>query len=515
MSIAVYSSTDPKIIRNKDLLIVPVIKSNGQAVPVQGIEQLAESTRELIAQGIRNHGDTVDARYRNKFTGKADELLTVYRPLKIGFDNQPVKTILVGLGEPNNVELSTVRKVVTKALKNEMDDRTKNISLLFPNGTNLEQTEIAQAISETAIYETFVFDEYKSDRGDRKATTLDIYNPDPAMQRSVERGVALGRTTSEAQELARYIASKPASDMTPKDIADIALKISGENRLKIEILTKRQCEKLGMGSFLAVSKGSDQAPRFIVLKYTPEGPARKHIAIVGKGVTFDSGGLSLKPSDSMLDMKCDKSGAGAVLGVMSVIEKLRNLSALQPDVQITMIAPCTENMTGGSAYKLGDVVRAMNGKTIEIHNTDAEGRLILADGIAYAVREGAHEIVDLATLTGACVVALGDDKAGVMSNDQGLANRIVTAGTEVGETMWQLPVSDRDRDAIKSDVADMKNVGTKGQAGAQSGYVLLERFAGDKPLGHIDIAGPAWPKGDKWPTGFGARTVINLLTKHT
>ncbi|MBI3590491.1 MAG: leucyl aminopeptidase [Candidatus Melainabacteria bacterium] len=447
-----------------------------------------------------------------KFTGELGKTLII----RTGCDySTATKIILIGAGEKERLNLNRIRKIASIAVSTAEKERLDNVSMLLPDKDYI-LLKTAKAITESAYFTAYKFDKYKSSEDDYSGLqNLQIISPsDEARlvnfyQGICSQGIHLGTITANAQTLARNIASEPAKYMTPEILAQVAQQVARDNNLKIKILTKKDCKRLGMGSFLAVSEGSDKPPRFIVITYTPQAKPKKHIAIVGKGVTFDSGGLSIKPSDGMATMKCDKSGAAAVIGVMSTMKKFH------PDSKITMIAPAVENMTGGGAMKLGDIVTAMNGKTIEILNTDAEGRLILADAIAYAVREGADEIIDIATLTGACKVALGDDIAGVMTNSDPFAQKVITAGNEAGEDMWQLPIRDSNRDSIKSNVADMKNIGDKGLAGAQTGFVFLERFTNDKPLVHLDIAGPAWPNGAKWPTGFGTRALINYLLNHS
>jgi leucyl aminopeptidase len=290
----------------------------------------------------------------------------------------------------------------------------------------------------------------------------------------------------------------------------VATEIAREQRLGVEVLDRAECRKLGMGAFLGVAAGSEQAPKFIHLTYTPTGRRRKRVAVIGKGITFDSGGLDLKPADGMLRMKNDMSGAAAVLGIM------RALPRLKPPVEVHGLIAATENMPSGSAVRPGDVLRAMNGTTIEIGNTDAEGRLTLADAMSYAVaRVEPDEMIDMATLTGACVVALGPLCSGLFANDQALADRLLAAAETAGERLWQLPLIDEYRDGLKSDVADINNVGPRG-GGAITAGLFLKEFAGKTPWVHLDIAGPAFTEKDlplapKGATGFAVRTVLTYL----
>jgi leucyl aminopeptidase len=303
----------------------------------------------------------------------------------------------------------------------------------------------------------------------------------------------------------------PANDMHPSYLAKLAVDIAKEARLEVKVYDRAACNKMGMGAFLGVAAGSAQPPKFIHLTYKPARRAHKRVAVIGKGITFDSGGLDLKSAEGMLHMKDDMSGAAAVLGIM------RALPALAPMVEVHGLIAATENMPSGSATRPGDVLRAMNGTTIEVGNTDAEGRLTLADAICYAFdRAHADETIDMATLTGACVVALGPLCSGLFSNDQALADRLLAAAEAAGERVWQMPLIDEYRDNLKSDVADFNNVGPRG-GGAITAGLFLKEFAGDRPWAHLDIAGPAFvdkdmPLGPKGATGAAVRTLLAYLT---
>jgi leucyl aminopeptidase len=303
--------------------------------------------------------------------------------------------------------------------------------------------------------------------------------------------------------------------MNPTDMADKAREIANEFGLNIDVLDEARMEQEGMGSLLSVTRGSDAPAKLIVLSYVPKGENAKDgenlLAFVGKGVTFDTGGISIKPSENMEMMKYDMTGAATVLGTM------RAIAQLKPSMPILGIAPCTENMPSGKATKPGDVVRAMNGKTIEVINTDAEGRLILADAICYAKKLGAKRIIDMATLTGAVSIALGDVNAAVIGTDQDLINEIIAAGKEVGEKFWQLPLDKEYSKQIKSDIADIKNVGGR-KAGTITAAAFLKEFAEDVSWAHLDIAGTAWadeakPYRSKGPTGVALRTSLNIVAR--
>ena len=428
------------------------------------------------------------------------------------------KVILVGLGKKKDFDLNSVRKASSAGIRCARREKTKTVCTILHGGGDrkIDLKDAAQAISEVSQLATYSYDKWKSkDKKEPKIEiqTLIIAETDRSKLKDIEAGIKRGNVVAKAQSLARDMVNESPYTFTPTKLANIARKVAKENKLKIKVLDREACRKLGMGAFLAVAQGSEEPPKFIEIKYTPKGRAKKHIAIVGKGITFDSGGLSLKPSESMITMKDDMSGAATVIGTMSTMKEL------QPQVAITMIVAATENMPSGKAYRPGDVIRSMSGKTIEVLNTDAEGRVTLADAVSYVVRQKPDEIIDLATLTGACVVALGDTANGVMTNNQKLADKIIKAGNETGERMWQLPLYDEDREKIKSDIADMINTGSKGKSGAQNGAVFIEKYVNDIPWVHIDIAGPSWidkenEYGPKGPTGVGVRTLINYLMNY-
>ena len=500
-----------------DLLIANLFK--GVKNPTGGTATIDSALDGLIKKVIKEEN----------FEGKVGSTLTIRTNGAI-----PAKKVtIVGLGEKEKFDLDAVRKASASAIRTAKKENAKTVcTLLHGAGLGKSETQdIAQAITEVSKLALYEFDKYKSK--DKKEPTKDVQTliiaeTDKTKLKEIEAGIKNGTLFAKAQNIARDLVTEPAITATPTYLAKYAKKLGKENKLPTKIFDKKDCEKMGMGAFLAVNQGSKQPPKFIVMKYVPKGKPRKHIAIVGKGICFDSGGLSLKPANSMETMKDDKSGAAAVLGVMSVIKELK------PDVAVTMIIAATDNMPGGNAYKPGDIVRAMNGQTIEVLNTDAEGRVTLADADSYAImKEDVDELIDLATLTGACVVALGDTASGVMTDQkntahQKLADKIIKSGNEVGERMWQLPIYDDDRKKIESDVADMINTGSKGKSGAQNGFVFIEKHvivACKKakkeviPYVHIDIAGPSWIDsqnefGPKGPTGVGARTVLNYLMNH-
>jgi leucyl aminopeptidase len=380
------------------------------------------------------------------------------------------------------------------------------------------QERAGQFLAEGAVLGGYQFDKYLT--GERKKPVsveevrllLPAEGAEPGRSEAVRHGAQRGEVVAAGVMLARDLVNEPAAEMTPRKMAEVAQRLSREHHLEAKIMGPKECEKLGMGMFLGVAQGSDEEPRFIHLTYRPRGknPPKKRVVLVGKGVTFDSGGLSLKTPQGMLDMKIDMAGSAAVMAAITV------LSDLGCPHEVHALCACTENMPSGRAYKLGDVLRSLNGKTVEINNTDAEGRLTLGDALSYATREiKPDEIFDFATLTGACMIALGPFTAGVMGNDLSLLERWLSAARLSGEDMWHLPLPERLKDMLKSDVADMKNTGDR-YGGALTAGLFLKEFVGETPWVHVDIAGPAatdkeWGHQGKGATGFAVATMVEYL----
>lgn len=420
------------------------------------------------------------------------------------------RVIIVGLLEDKDAEL---RKAYAALIRSAKSAKSQSLAVFYPENPSL--------MAESGVLINYEFTRYKSKKEDKqkkekKLSELKIYLPE--LKTGIKKAVKQAKIIAEATCLARDLVWEPACSVTPSFLANQAKKIKAKN-IKVTVKEVADCKKLGMGAFLAVAQGADEPAKFIEITYKPAtGKIKKHIALIGKGVTFDSGGLSLKPSKAMEMMKEDMSGSAAIIGIMNAI------SRIQPSgLQITAIIAATENMPSGKAYKPGDVIKAMNGKTIEVNNTDAEGRLTLADAVAYASLQYPDEIIDFATLTGACMVALGNICAGLMGNDQDLINRIQKSSETVGEKIWQLPLYDEYKKKLKSTIADLINAGSGGQAGAQNGALFIGEFVGkqknsDKeiPWAHIDIAGPCWYDQDmdwspKGASGIPVRTILNYL----
>jgi leucyl aminopeptidase len=383
-------------------------------------------------------------------------------------------------------------------------NETRNSSA--PDGTAIAEL---QSLAEGALLGSYRFDKYLS--GDKRpaappASAVIFSRASDAA--AANRAVSQAQETARAVAMARDLVNEPAGFLTPSRLADTARALAGADGLELIVLGPTECRQRGMGLFLAVSQGSDEEPRFIHLAWKPAG-ARKRVVLVGKGVTFDSGGLSLKTNEGMLDMKVDMAGAAAVISAMSAIarEKL--------PVEVHALAACTENMPSGRSYKLGDVLRSMAGKTVEINNTDAEGRLTLADALTYGLALKPDMVFDFATLTGACVVALGPHTAGVMSNNDALSAQWLGAARAAGEEMWPLPLPSRLTDQLKSEIADMKNTGERWGGALTAGHFLKE-FVGETPWVHVDIAGPASTDKEfghigKGATGFGVASILRFI----
>ncbi len=428
------------------------------------------------------------------------------------------RIILIGMGKKadDKAEPAVINKQVREAsahlIRTAKGLKSKRIFV----ETELDNIDL---LVEAAILVDYDFSKYKT-TDDKKTKIEEVYIQTSELSAATKKQIKIVESIATATCLARDLVWEPASEATPSYLAEAAKKIKAEN-IKVTVKGRAECEKLGMGAFLAVARGSIQEPQFIEITYKPTTKVKKHLALIGKGVTFDSGGLSLKPAKSMEMMKEDMSGAAAIIGIMTAIAEI------QPtNVQITAIIAATENMPSGDAYKPGDVITAMNGKTIEVNNTDAEGRLTLADAVTYASGKNPDEIIDFATLTGACMVALGNICAGLMGNDQALIDRIKVSADASGELMWQLPLYEEYKKKLKSPIADLINAGSGGQAGAQNGALFIQEFVGkqkdsDKaiPWTHIDIAGPCWlEKENEWSnkgaSGIPVRTILDYILRN-
>lgn len=484
---------------------------------------------ELIAIGVYEKD-----RWENAFVERVNDLLggKFKKTAKArGFNGEVGKSLLfaapkhlpaeyiliVGLGSFDKLENDRVREAAGVAATTAKSLGLTSIAIeLFGEDEGIETFNArvnGQAIATAVLLANYEFTTYKkSELKPLKSCT--IVAEDGRDANHANRGVEIAKTVADGVTVARDLVNTPAKDMTPTRLAEVAQNIAGMagRSIKVKVLDREQCEKKKMGAYLAVAQGAEQPPKFIHLTYKPEKKAKKKIALVGKGVTFDSGGLSLKPSDSMMTMKCDMAGAATVLGVFATLARLK------PKAEVHGIIAATENMPSGSAIRPGDVVKASNGKSIEILNTDAEGRLTLADGLHYACKLEPDYVIDMATLTGACVVALGEEIAGVMSTDSKLSNQILEASAASGEKMWELPLESRYRQLLKSDIADLRNIARSRYGGSLTAGLFLSEFvAPEVKWAHLDIAGPAFAERplssylQKGGSGFGVRTMLELI----
>lgn len=438
-----------------------------------------------------------------EFTGKQNQLALLHVS-----NINVARLLLVGAGKQSETTPEKIRQAGGKAISYSRDLGAADIAVstrLFSLMTNL--SAIRKPVFyflEGGLLSLYKFEKYKKNEGNnKKIKSVSVLGSD--------RDLPLKwlQTTVSAANFAKDLINTPANDMTPSILAKIAGSLSGK-KLKVRILERKDIEKEGMGSFLSVAKGSDEPPKLIVLEY--KGGKGAPVALIGKSITFDSGGISIKPADGMEKMKYDMAGGAAVLGVMKAVAEL------ELRLNVVAVLPATENLPGGSATRPGDVVTSLTGKTIEIINTDAEGRLVLADAIGYALKHfKPNMVIDVATLTGACSVALGNEAIAMMGNDTGLMDKLKSASDETYERAWQMPLYDEYREYLKSDIADIKNVGGRNGSLVTAAYFIKE-FAGDTPWAHLDIAGTAWTDKDKpytpkGATGIGVRLILDFLTR--
>lgn len=427
---------------------------------------------------------------KDNFEGKFGQTYLIHTLGQIPAD----KVLIIGFGKKEEFDHNKMREAVAKAVKKLQQIKAKKAIFDFDINADYGKSAVIGA-----MIADYAYDKYKSE----KTHHLDEITFANFSQETVEEGIIFG----EAMNFTRDLANTPAQIATPQKLAQIASKLEG---IETKVFNKEEIARMGMGAYLAVGQGSVNPPEFIHMKYTGKN-VKKKIALIGKGICFDSGGLDIKPASSMLTMKDDMSGASCILGVMKALAKL------QPDIEVHGLIAACENMPSGSSYKPGDILTAKNGKTIEVDNTDAEGRLTLADALCYACELNVDEVIDIATLTGACVVALGSHISGIMGNDDELIERLIETGKEAGEKLWKLPMDREYFDSLKSDIADMKNTGTR-MGGASIAGVFLQEFVKDTKWAHIDIAGTAYiEKPQKefiaGSTGAGVRTLLNYITK--
>lgn len=443
-----------------------------------------------------------------EFQGQPGELITIHTMGKLAAK----RIVVVGLGMQEKLSLQVLQRASAIAARHLQSTGAQQIVFALEwEGTSIDLAQGVQAEVEGALLGLYTFRKYQSahlngnGQGVKQVRLFVNEANDTAIEAAVHRGVVL----AEATNFARDLVNEPPNVLTPTELANRACAMAKQFGLEYEVLDRPEMEKLGMGGLLGVSQGSEEPPKFIILRYRgAPNSADKGMALVGKGITFDSGGLDLKTADGMRNMKTDMAGAAAVIGGMQAI------AALKPAINVTALVPTTENMPSGSSYRPGDILRLMNGKTIEIVNTDAEGRLVLADALSYAAKEGLSPMIDVATLTGGIGVALGPIMSGLFCNDEELCDEILAAAKAAGEKFWPMPLDEEYSELIASDIADIKQTGGR-LASPINAAKILEHFVGDAKWAHLDIAGTAYidskkPYQEKGATGFAVRTLAEL-----
>jgi leucyl aminopeptidase len=454
-----------------------------------------DNTVQAVAADLLSSGE---------LTGKPFEVNLLHKPAGL----KAKRLLLIGGGAAKKFASYDLRRVAGAAARTLKSRGLRSFAFIAP--PDIPAAEAVTAIVEGALVGNFDSDYYRSDRKDQKIDAITILagaNEDAA---ALEKSANEARIIGESQNFTRDLVNEPSNRMTPTILGERAKKMSQETGLKCEVYGADKIKELKMGAFWSVAQGSDEPPALIVMTYEPAGaPAKPVLGLVGKGITFDTGGISIKPADGMEKMKYDMAGGATMIGAM------RAIAMLKPKVKVIGIVCATENMPSGHAQKPGDVQIAMSGKSIEIINTDAEGRLVLADGLYYARQLGCTHLVDAATLTGAVVVALGQANAGIWANDDAIYERFHKANEEAGEKMWRLPLDDEYKEQIRSSIADIMNTGGR-WGGAINAAMFLKEFAEDTPWIHLDIAGTAWmdeqkPWISKGPSGIALRSLVEFV----
>ncbi len=479
----------------------PQLEWAGDALTIGLFEDAIELTGDMAKLDEMLAGTLSELIAETEFKGKANSSAST----RVGGTSPIRKIIIVGLGKSEELKLDTLRQAAATSGRLAKKERCKTLGISLPMCQDADSTAIA--ITEGIELVLHQDNRFKSEL---ENPGQDVETVDLIGLAGSDEAIARARQICSGVILARELVAAPANSCTPITMAETAEALAKEFGLTLEILEKEDCEKLGMGAFLGVAQASDLPPKFIHITYTPEGTPRRKLAIVGKGLTFDSGGLNLKVGASSIElMKFDMGGAGTTFGAVKAIAQLK------PDVEVHFISAVTENMVSGHAMHPGDFLTASNGKIIEVNNTDAEGRLTLADALVFAEKLGVDAIVDLATLTGACVVALGNDIAGLWSPNDDLAAEVTAAAEKAGEKVWRMPLEEKYFEGLKAIHADMKNTGPR-PGGAITAALFLKQFIKDTPWAHIDIAGPAWGDAENGynnpgATGYGVRTLVNWV----
>jgi leucyl aminopeptidase len=470
-------------------------------------EGLAKPDAALLDQAL---GGSLRKLVQSKeFEGKANEVLLYHTQGKV-----PAKRlVLVGLGKKNEVTLEAIRQAMGSAAKRVRQSKVGSFAVALPTVVpdGMSWVEVAQAMVEGAILGSYQFTVYRTTAtSEPDVAGMRILIPQKDRVRQVTEGVRRGVATAEATVFVRDLCNHPSNVLTPTRVAREAKTIAKTERISIKILEQREMERLGMGALLGVARGSQEPPKFIILEYNgAKNKAERPVVLVGKTITFDTGGISLKPAENMEHMKADMTGGAEVLA------SIRAAARLKLPLRLISILPVAENMPGGRAMKPGDIVTTLSGKTVEVQNTDAEGRLVLADGLAFAMRYKPAALIDIATLTGACVVALGQFAIGMFGSDQALKEQVRKSGQKTGERVWEMPLWEEYFEQLKSDVADMRNIGGRG-GGMITAALFLSKFVGDCPWVHLDIASTDWSERErayvpKGPTAIGTRLLVQYL----
>jgi len=445
---------------------------------------------------------------QGEIKGKLNEITLIHSLGKL----PAARVIVTGLGKPAELSLNKIRGAVAETCRWLRQKGILNIATVAQGAgiNDISPESAAQAVTEGALLGLYSFRRYITSKGDkyREIKQLLIAGNKEA-KHSLQQGITKGKVLAEATNLARDMVNEPANYMTPTQMAMTAETLAEDYGLEVSVLDMEQIQDLGMGALLGVAQGSQQPPKFIILHHRGSKSGKITVALVGKGITFDSGGISIKPSEKMDEMKGDMAGGAAVIAAITAIAQLN------PKINVTAIIPATENLPSGSALKPGDILTTLSGKTIEVVNTDAEGRLVLADALSYATQLKPGHIIDVATLTGACMVALGHVCTGAFGSNQTLMDKVIAAGKEAGELIWQMPMYDEYKEQIKSNVADIKNVGNR-YGGAITAAKFLAEFTDNTPWVHLDIAGTSQSEKEqgylvKGATGVPVRTLVNLV----
>jgi leucyl aminopeptidase len=513
-----YNLSSPRITRRGnswkefvvDIKVVSgdITNSKSGVIVVNYFEDSGELEGDMAAIDKSLGGALSSLITSGEIKGKFKEITIVYTLGKLPSS----RIAVVGMGNRKELTQDRIRTVAAEVCRVLRQKSQEDIdSVMLGSGlAEIAHERISQAIAEGVVLGTYSFRRHLTKPPEYKDIKhFTVMEPHKGRAIAVEDGLRRGRIIAEACNLTRDMVNEPSNFMTPTDMANLAATLARNYGLEISVIDRPEMQKLGMGGLLGVSQGSAQPPKFIVLQYKGKKLGAPDIALVGKGITFDSGGISIKPSEGMGDMKGDMAGGASVMAAISVIAQLK------PLINVAALIPATENLPSGTAYKPGDILTAMNGKTMEIVSTDAEGRVILADALSYARKMGATKIVDVATLTGACRIALGDICTGVFGNNQELIDMVISAGKEAGEFMWQMPMNDEYKELNKSDVADVRNTGGR-WAGAITAALFLSEFVDTAHWVHLDVAGTSMTDKDrgylvKGATGVPVRSLINLV----